>query len=400
VIRNVIQFIKQNRDLSGVLDGRRAFVGPELLQIDLTNKCNNNCIACWCRSPLLGSAGISAEVGGQTLEYELVAQTLRDAAHMGTSDVYLAGGGEPFMHPRIMDIIRLIKELGFRCHVNTNFTLVDEERAAQLQDYRVDNLIVSLWAATPKTYVACHPNQTVATFERLFAVLDFLVKRKQGGGPHIKLYNVIMSRNYHEVVAMARFACELGVDAVEYTVADVIPGYTDELLLTAEQRREIVAARAELDELQQNCCPATALYYGEFMRRLQEDGAARGDYDPQMLTDIPCLIGWNFSRLLADGNINGCLKAHRIPVGNVHDESFGKIWHGATQGNFRQKTLEGNPEDPFFSMIGNDAGSKIGCFRGCDDIERNRRLYRRLQALTPLQRLLLKAMGYLYRLGL
>lgn len=400
MIRKVIEFVKHNRDLSGILDGQRAFLGPELLQIDLTNACNNNCIACWCRSPLLGSAGISPEVGGQTLDYDLVAQTLLDAAHMGTSDIYLAGGGEPFMHPRIMDIIKLIKELGFRCHVNTNFTLVDEERAAQLQDYRVDNLIVSIWAASAETYVACHPNQSAATFERLLSTLDFLVRRKQGGGPHVKLYNVIMNRNCHEVTAMARLAGDLGVDAVEYTVADVIPGYTDELLLTGDQRREIVAMRAELAALQEAYGSATVLYYDEFMRRLQEDGAARGDYDPQMLTDIPCLIGWNFSRLLADGNVNGCLKAHRIPIGNVHDESFGKIWHGNKQGEFRQKTLGGDTKDPFFSMIGNDAGSKIGCFRGCDDIERNRRLYGRLQALTPLQRLLLKTMGYLYRLGL
>ncbi len=397
-ISEIADFLLHNKDLAGVLDGEFAFAGPELLQIDLTNSCNNNCIACWCRSPLLGDKTISKEIGSQTLPFDLVKQTLDDCAEMGTADIYLAGGGEPFMHPNIMEIIAYIKQLGFRCHLNTNFTLVTKDRARALKDMGVDNLIVSLWAATPETYVACHTNQTEETFLGLMETLSFLVDLKQGGGPHIKLYNVIMNRNYHEIVAMAQFAKDLGVDAVEYTVADVIPGCTDQLLLSDSQIEEVSTACDQLDEFFPTSDTGTQLYYGEFKRRILNEGAEKGEYDTLMLRDIPCVIGWSFSRLLADGNINACLKSHRIPVGNIHETSFREIWNSAKQRHFRKKTMEGNAHDPFFTQIGNDESSKIGCHRGCDDIERNRRLWGRLQALTSSQKGLLKAMRYYYRL--
>jgi len=49
--------IKQDKNkllvIGGILHSRRAFVGPEVVHVDLTNWCNFNCIACWCRSTLL-----------------------------------------------------------------------------------------------------------------------------------------------------------------------------------------------------------------------------------------------------------------------------------------------------------------------------------------------------------
>ncbi len=390
-------FIRRNIDLIGVLDGQNAFAGPDLIQIDLTNSCNNNCIACWCRSPLLGKQAISKEVASQTLPFNLVKQTLDDCAKMGTSNIYLAGGGEPFMHPRIMDIIHYIKKLGLRCHLNTNFTLVDREKAKGLKEMGVDNLIISLWAASSETYQACHSNQSTGKFIQLLDTIKYLVGLKNYGGPHIKLYNVIMNRNHHEIVAMAKLGEKLGVDAVEYTVADVIPGYTDELLLSAEQRNEVMNACEQLVSIENRSTVSMEIFYKEFVRRLSDTGADKGDYDTLMLTDIPCYIGWSFSRLLADGNINACLKAHRIPVGNIYESSFKDIWNSAKQHEFRKKTKEGNPDDPFFVNIGNDKSSKIGCHRGCDDIDRNRKIWKRIENLSDIQKLILKGMGYFYR---
>ena len=37
----------------GVNNGRKAFRGPYTVQIDLTDRCNNSCIACWVHSPLV-----------------------------------------------------------------------------------------------------------------------------------------------------------------------------------------------------------------------------------------------------------------------------------------------------------------------------------------------------------
>ncbi len=399
MLRDIIAFCDNNKDLAGILDGQRAFLGPELLQIDPTNACNNNCIACWCRSPLLRDKKIAKDERDLSLSLEIIQQLLDDCASMGTTNVYLAGGGEPFMHPNIIEIIAHIKKREMCCHINTNFTLVDKERAEQLVDMGVDHIIASLWAATPETYVASHPNKTEADFDRLIDVLKYLVELKQNGPPHIKLYNVIMNLNYHEIEKMVDLAYDLGVNAAEFTVADVIPGCTDKLLLSEDQRREILDACEVAEQKQRPEKTGPEIYMNEFKRRLTEEGAAEGEYDTLMLVDIPCVIGWNFARVLPNGNVNACLKAHRIPVGNLHEASFKQIWNGEKQFEFRRKTGIGNPDDPYFTLIGNDINSKkIGCHRGCDDIERNRRLSARVESLTPSQRLLLKCAGYYYRM--
>ena len=124
IVKSLHDYLTQNLDLVGILDGQKAFIGPELVQIDLTNSCNNDCIGCWCRSPLLCDRIIPFDIEKQTLPLGLVKKFLADCAAMGTTNIYLAGGGEPFMHPDIMEIIRHIKKLGLACHINTNFTIV------------------------------------------------------------------------------------------------------------------------------------------------------------------------------------------------------------------------------------------------------------------------------------
>ncbi len=399
MLKGIQDFCRCNKDLAGVIDGRRAFIGPELLQLDPTNKCNNDCIACWCRSPLLKEKKIAADEENLSLPLDIIRRLLDDCAALGTTNVYLAGGGEPFMHPNIMDIVAHIKGLGMSCHINTNFTLVTREMAEQLVEMGVDHLIVSLWAATPKTYVASHPNKTEQSFEDVLEVLKHLLQKRKNNVPDIKLYNVIMNLNYFEIEEMVDLAYTLGVNSAEFTVADVIPGATDILLLSDEQRQEILRLCENSEKKERTENKDTRIFLREFKRRVGEAGAADGEYDKLMLTDIPCVIGWNFARVIPNGNVNACLKAHRLPVGNLHKNSFAEIWNGQKQMEFRQKTRAGDPTDPYFFKIGNDVNSKkIGCHRGCDDIERNRRLWARYQQLSTLEQFYLKSAGFCYRL--
>jgi MoaA/NifB/PqqE/SkfB family radical SAM enzyme len=370
LINQFKNFIINNKDLIGILDGESAFTGPELVQIDLTNSCNNDCIGCWCRSPLLEDKLISPEIERQTLPVDLVKKVLKECAEMGTTNIYLAGGGEPFVHPQIMEILAYIKELKLCCHINTNLTLVDKARARKIVEMGIDHLIVSLWAATPKTYCITHPNKTEKAFEKLMDTIEFILKLRQAGPPHIVYYNVIMNLNYQELEAMVELAAATGVNAVEFTVVDVIPGYTDSLLLDKKQQSEVYEACKKIKTTYSHKKDEDTIdiRIDDFMRRINNDGTAAGNYDIDAIDRIPCLIGWNFSRILADGNVNACLKSHRMPVGNIYKTPFSEIWNGPSQRNFRRKTRKRNKDDPFFSKIGNDDSATIGCYRSCDDM--------------------------------
>ncbi len=374
-------------DIVGIFDGLYAYKGPGFAQIDLTNDCNNDCIGCWCNSPLLEEKKIDPEVKRQNLPFKRVIKLIDELYKMGASHIYYAGGGEPFMHPRIIDILRHTKKRGFTCYVNTNFTLIDEKIVEELVDLKVDHLTVSVWAGTGQAYSAVHPNKSEDTFYKLKEMLMLLNKVKHKY-PIVKLYNVIFNMNYRDMEAMIEFALQTGSEAVEFTVIDTIPGKTDKLLLNDKEAHSLLDSCNKLKGKYDNGFKNKIRLSGfeQFMRRVSNIDVASAEYDSNIIGNIPCYAGWAFVRILADGNVNSCLKSHRFPVGNILDRDFREIWNNSLQKRFREKTIGFKQDDPFFSLIGNDPASKMGCYKSCDNIGHNMDMHGKLASLNKFER--------------
>lgn len=390
-------------EIMGILDGEFAYTGPSFIQIDITNDCNNNCIGCWCNSPLLGERRLPPEVKSQTLSFDTIKSFLDEVVRLGAKEIYYAGGGEPFMHPKIMDILTCTKKLGLICYVNTNFTLIDKERAMQLVDLKLDHLTVSVWAGTARTYTATHPNKNEETFYKIKESLKFLNSLKGSvKKPYIKVYHVISNINYHEILEMVDFALDTRSESLEFTVIDTIPGATDKLLLSEEQAKEalikcdILKSRLKREEFTNRL---EILNFEHFYRRLSSAFAGEGQYDKGLLDGLPCYVGWTFARILADGNVNSCLKSHRFPVGNICDEKFSVIWNSARQREFRKNALRPKEDNPFFSFIGNDPSLKLGCYKSCDDIGRNLNTRSKILSLSGSERFLLRNLSKYFKAG-
>lgn len=385
-------------DILGIFNGKWAFKGPFHAQIDLTDYCNNNCLACWCNSPLLEEKKHSLEQK-HALPFELAKELIDDLFGMGTREIYFSGSGEPFCHPRIMDILAYAKKKGFVCYINTNFTLLDKDKINQLIALGVDHLTVSTWASTADTYAKTHPNKTEDSFRQICENLKYLNVTKKNK-PYIKLYNVIFSKNYHELIEMVDFARLTGSESLEYTLVDTIPGKTESLLLNSCQIRELqndvnklslmIDKHGKIEEV-------TLFRFDAFRRRVScANDLAQATYDRNIIDKMPCYIGWCFARILPNGDVNSCLKAHRIPAGNLYLNDFKQIWNGDPQAFFRNKTLVYKKSDPFFRKIGNNPDIKeAGCYKSCDDIGRNAYMHKRIISLTFVERLILKTLSKL-----
>ena len=386
--------IKDNYlDMLGIMHGRRAFKGPRTIQIDLTDYCNNDCLACWCNSPLLSQERLNKPKN--TLPAKLVKDLIYETWQMGLEEIYFSGGGEPFMHPDILEILEFAKSLGISCVVNTNFTLLNESIINRLIDMNLDHLTVSVWAGDAKMYKALHPNKTEDDFYRIQNLLQFLNSKKTVF-PDIKIYNVICNINYRQIKKMLEFARLTHSEFVEFTVVDTIPKATDQLILTGEQRKCILEqfreAGSEFKACNSNHHPQI-INLEHFLRRIDNQDAENAEYDSRFIDTMPCYIGWLFSRIMPDGDVNSCLKSHRFPIGNIHQTSFRKIWNSEKQAFFREKTLQGNKNDVFFTLIGNDSDCKIGCYKSCDDIGRNLGMHAKLQLLSSSEKLILKILA-------
>ncbi len=395
------KFLNSYLDILGIFNGSYAFKGPFHVQIDLTYRCNNDCIGCWCNSPLLGEKRITNEKKNETLPYPLVIDLLDEISAMGVKEIYFSGGGEPFMHPNIFEILEYAKSKKLLCYINTNFTLLDKEKINKLIELGIDHLTVSTWAATAQTYAKTHPNKNEDTFNTIRENLKFLNSVKKTK-PHIKLYNVIFNYNYHELKEMILFAKDTGCESVEFTVLDTIPGKTDRLLLNKEQIKEleesVIQIKAGID--------SKGLYEGvllfrfeSFLRRISSrEDLSNATYDRNIIDKIPCYIGWCFSRIMPNGDVNACLKAHRIPSGNLFQQNFREIWNGDKQIFFRKKTLVKEKKGEFFTLIGNDLDIKeAGCYKSCDDIGRNIYMHNRIMSLTLVERFFLKILSKIFK---
>jgi MoaA/NifB/PqqE/SkfB family radical SAM enzyme len=330
----------------------------------------------------------------KTLPTQMVLSLIDELAAMGTSELYFSGGGEPFMHRDILEVLAHAKARGLCCGINTNFTLINESVVRRLIELSVDMMTVSFWAATPATYALTHPNKDEATFHRMKDSLKMLNALKQGRGPVVKIYNVISILNYAELEQMVVFAEETGSESVEFTVVDTIPGKTERLMLDPAQRRDVLAQCARILKRDNK---TRVLNMEHFMRRLQDDRADEAQYDSGLLGRRPCYVGWVFSRIMPDGDVNFCLKAHRIPVGNLFQDSFRNIWNDARQREYRQSALKFDPNDGFFRQIGNDENCKMGCYKSCDDLGRNQQVEQQLGALTGIEKGILKIMARVCR---
>ncbi|MBN1586946.1 MAG: radical SAM protein [Candidatus Omnitrophica bacterium] len=379
----------------GVLHGQHAFKGPDLVQIDPTNDCNSNCVGCWCHSDLLGEHKFRAPVKGQMLPYELLTRVVDQLAGSGTRALYIAGGGEPMMHPRILDFLEYAKrQHSLKLFLNTNFTLIrGEETIQRLGEIGIDSYTVSVWAGTPSIYALTHPNKDEAAFLRLKRNLNLLNQLKPRGTGYTKVYHVVNNLNYLDLEPMLDFALETGSDAVEFTVTDTVGGLTDSLLLNAEQLEEARALCRRIETRMEDACrvgTCQVLNWEHFTRRLADPRAEQAEYDSGFVDNLPCYVGWTYARITAEGNVSSCLKSHKFPIGNIYESDFSTIWNGERQKEFRRHALvPSKAEDPFFKIIGNDPKCRVGCYKSCDNLGENLGMKHVMDRLRPWERRLL-----------
>lgn len=364
-------------DIRGVIDGSKSFTGPDQVVVDLTNRCNNNCIACWTGSPLLRDKAPPDHWKMQEFPHELMREIISDLHRMGTNRIRFTGGGEPFMHAHLIDLIEHVKSLGMMCALTTNFSLVDDHKLARVMELGVDEIAVSLWAADAITYSRVHPNKSEKTFHRIEYLLGQLGKTKDGR-PKLTIANVLFNMNYQNAIQMLEFAKQVNADALYYTLVDPIAGYTDALLLNREQTRELLGMLDEIEQKATNGLEHETIElenFQQFKRRLANPDAENGHYDNNIIDSIPCYIGWMFCRLLPDGTVSPCCRGVNKPLGNLFHDTFEQIWHSKPYCEFRYKAKHLKKGHPYFHPI--------DCFTTCDNLMHNLDMHRRILEIFP-----------------
>jgi len=197
---------------------RKVYVEP-------TNACNLDCRTC------VRHAWDEPEGFMDWLVYEGVVDGLtspgKDPAAGSEATIAFIGLGEPLLHPRLVDMVRLATERGLATEVTANALLLDQEMANELVAAGLGQLVVSIDGATAETFGKVRSGASLATVVRNVQYLHD--RREFVDGPRLRigLEFVAMRSNIAELPGLTSVAAQLGAS---FVIVSNVLAYTPELV--------------------------------------------------------------------------------------------------------------------------------------------------------------------------
>ena len=310
---------------------------PTNLYFEVTNRCNLPCQHC------VRTFNLHEE------ERDPLPEELRRAAG-GLPDLrrmVLHGIGEPLLNKNLPEMIRFAKARGAWVLFNSNGTLLNRSWQDALIDCGLDELRISLDAATPETFEKI---RGAPSFGKIIANLRQFVARKAERGvshPRLSLWFVAMESNIHELPALVDLAADIGIPEV-YFQRLVYNG------LGVAQKTQSLHGQAEgtvrgIIEQAVAHAEARGVRFGA--------SGATTPLESLRLADDPrpwsrCRRPWTSSYVTAHGKVLPCCIApfaHQdfqgMVLGDLKEHSLDEIWNGETYQHFRER-LQGDDPHP------------------------------------------------------
>ncbi|HYL80004.1 MAG TPA: radical SAM protein [Candidatus Acidoferrum sp.] len=321
-------------------NGRAAVVPdlPATLYIETTNRCDSLCQTC--------VRTFQTREPPKDLTLAELARVVDQFPRL--TRVVLHGIGEPLLNPDLLRMIAYLKGRGVAVVFNSDAIGLTAKKRRGLIESGLDELRVSMDAATAETYRAI---RGVATFDRVVenvTALGHLKRQRAVALPKIALWFTVMKRNLPELPAFIRLAAKMG--AAHVNVQRLVH-YGEGL---AVQDQSVHGTLTAMEE--------TLL--AEAGRLSQELGivlSASGNTTPvESLTpeerERPwsgCQRPWSLSYVTANGNVLPCCispwTARDYPgliLGNALAEPFAGIWNGERYQQFRTRFETSEAPDP------------------------------------------------------
>jgi radical SAM protein with 4Fe4S-binding SPASM domain len=167
--------------------------------LELTFRCNNNCIHCYCNLP----AGDRAEIFRE-MDTFMIKRILDQIADEGCLWLLITGG-EPLLRTDFKEIYLYAKKKGMLIILFTNGTLIDEKMADFLAEWMPYSIEITLYGASEKTYEAV--TRVKGSYRKCMKGIEILLERKIP----LELKAMAIKQNVYEIPLMKRYAEGLGL---------------------------------------------------------------------------------------------------------------------------------------------------------------------------------------------
>ena len=283
---------------------------PIYMEISPAGACNHRCVFCG-----LDFMGYKPRF----LDADLLKTRLTEMGSLGLKSVMFAGEGEPFLHRRMVEIIRHTKQqAAIDVALTTNGVLMRPEVVEQILGVTAW-IKISIDAGTPETYAAIHGTRP-EDFTKLCMNIEqaVAIRAKQGAACTLGAQILLLPDNRHEVVSLAERCRDLGLDYL------VVKPYSQHP--QSQHHAFESVSYAECDDLAEQLDQVRG---GGFKGIFRRNAMQKWDTGTRPYRCCLALPFWSY--MDAGGNIWGCsvyLGDERFLYGNIETATFAEIWQG------------------------------------------------------------------------
>lgn len=274
----------------------------------LTRACNLNCRHCWINSEFTGIK----EDNKAGVDFASLKKTLTEAKKIGLKSVKLTGG-EPFLYPSILELMKWLKNRSITITIETNGTLIGEKEVEIMKECGVSHIAVALDGSIDKIH------ENLRGVRGSFKKTIEGIRKISASGLNLQIVFSLYRGNRDDLKKAVIFAKGLGAKSFKINPVNQVGrgGIMQEnnKLLSFE---EVLGLRGEVIQLRKRLrfnilldIPPALWPAGEIKRNT---GRCR----------IKNILG-----ILADGSVSVCgigATVKKLVFGNISKDSITDIW--------------------------------------------------------------------------
>lgn len=318
----------------------------EKVYIEVTNACNLECRTCM-RNVWNEPIGYMDETTFSQVMLGLMQLPIKPLLFFG-------GYGEPFSHPKILEMIETASKEGYQVELITNGILLDPSVSTKLIDLCVDRVWVSIDGSTPDRYADIRiGNELPKVIENLTAFQN-LRERTPSNRTKLGIAFVAMKRNIRDLSAVIQLGIRLGAD--QFSISNV-------LAHTKEMQQEVLYQKSLYNQVspspkwipakqfpRMDVNPLTLPVIENVSISVNNLGL-NIEKRPKGGNICPFINGQSIS-IRWDGKVSTCLpllhshesylddiirKSHAYSVGNINENDLFEIWNDREYSSLRDR---------------------------------------------------------------
>jgi Fe-coproporphyrin III synthase len=301
------------------------------------------------------------EVQRDQVSVEMWTALVDELASHGSDKTYLTiMGGEPLIHPKIVELVRTAKERlpGCNLDMSTNATLL-ARKADELVAAGIDDVYVSVDGPSPEINDPIRGRRAfVRAMEGLTALQQ--ASRRAGRGPKIALNFVVTGMNYLSLPEMVRL-CER-LEVTELTVG-LASHFTKQEGEASRAAFEAITGRpftswagycnahqhANVDPKQLEALIDEATSMSSAVKVLvaptRYGSAAKSRFFTDewrgIVRETTCVKLWAQSTILPNGDVISCTTFADMVMGNLREQTLAEVFHGSRYARIRETLRRG-----------------------------------------------------------